>query len=94
MIVSYSEEAKFSLYEISDFVESVNTDGSGYRWLAKFEAWLANYARSNVSYALCRDAYLASLDLSCINFNDWIIAFKIERELFVVHKVIRGSILA
>lgn len=93
MTVFYDEEARSTLYEISDFIDSINMEGAGYRWLAKFEAWLEQYAKSNVTYALCRDEYLASLDLSCINFNDWIIAFKIEGELFVVYKIIRGSIL-
>ena len=93
MTVFYGEEARIILYEISDFVDSINIEGAGYRWTAKFEAWLEGYAKSNVTYSLCRDEYLASLNLSCINFNDWIIAFKIEGDLFVVYKIIRGSIL-
>ena len=93
MTVLYDEEARLTLYEISDFVDGINIEGAGFRWTAKFENWMENYAKSNVTYALCRDEYLASLDLSCINFNDWIVAFKIEGNLFVVYKILRGSIL-
>jgi hypothetical protein len=93
VIVSYGEEAQITLYEISDFVDSINIEGAGYRWTTKFEAWLESYALSNIIYALCREEYLASLDLSCINFSDWIVAFKIEDDLFLVYKIIRGSIL-
>lgn len=94
MIILYDEEVRITLYEISDFIDSTNIEGAGFRWTAKFEAWLDGYAKTNVTYALCRDEYLASLGLSCINFNDWVIAFKIEGDLFIVYKILRGSILA
>lgn len=93
MTIVYGEEAKSTLFEISDFVDSINIEGAGDRWTAKLTVWLQKYALSNVSYALCKNEYLASLDLSCINFNDWIIAFKIEDDQFVVYKIIRGSML-
>ncbi len=93
MTIVYSQEAKSTLFEISDFVDSINIEGAGDRWTAKLTVWLKKYALSNVSYAKCRNRYLASLGLSCINYNDWIIAFKIEDDLFVVYKIVRGSIL-
>jgi hypothetical protein len=92
--VVYSEEAIATLFEISDFIDSVNTSGAGERWVAKLTAWVDSYALSNVTFALCNDEYLASRHLSCINFNDWIIAFSIEDSLFVIYKIIRGNLLA
>ncbi len=94
MTVVYSEEAHATLFEISDFVDSIHTAGAGERWLTKLHKWLSAYALSNVTYALCNDEYLAYLGLSCINYNDWIIAFTIEDNLFTVHEIIRGSLLA
>ena len=91
MRVVYSEEAIATLFEISDFVDSINTPGAGERWVAKLTASVETYALSNVTFALCNDAYLASLHLSCLNFNDWIIAFSIDAEVLVVHKIIRGN---
>ena len=93
MIVVYKQEAKITIYEISDFIDSVNTDGAGDRWTVKLTQFVEEYALSNVHYALCQNESLASSGFSCINFNDWIIAFKIEGEFFTVHKIIRGSIL-
>ena len=89
----YSEEAVATLFEISDFVDSINTTGVGERWVAKMAKWVESYALSNVTFSLCHDDFLASLNLSCINYNDWIIAFTLKDNLFVVHKIIRGSLL-
>ncbi len=93
MTVLYSQDAKATLFEISDFIDSINTQGAGERWVAKLTKWLKSYAISNVSYALCNDEYLAYLGLSCINYNDWIIVFTIEDDSFMVHEIIRGSLL-
>ena len=93
MTVVYGQEAKEALFEISDFIDSINSEGAGDRWTARLADWVKEYAVSNVTYALCSNEYLASLGLSCINYNDWIIAFTINDDLFEVHKIIRGSIL-
>jgi len=92
--VVYSEEAIATLFEISDFIDSVNTPGAGERWVAKLAGRIESYALSNVTFALCKHEYLAWLNLSCINFNDWIVAFSIDDDVFVVYKVIRGNLLA
>ncbi len=94
MTVVYGDEAVATLFEISDFIYSINTVGAGERWIAKLTKWVESYALKNVSFALCQDDFLASLKLSCLNYNDWIIAFTLKDNLFVVHKVIRGNLLA
>jgi len=86
-------EAEEALFEISYFIDCINLDGAGDKWSEKFISNLYSYAKPNVQYALCRDEYLASIGMSCINFNDWIIAFRIEDDSLVVHKIIRGSFL-
>ena len=71
MTVQYSEEARETLFSISDFIDGLNTEGSGDRWVTRFHRWLSDYAKSNVAYALCANETLASLNLSCIIHNDW-----------------------
>jgi hypothetical protein len=93
MRVIYLPEAEETFFEVSYFVDSINIEGTGDKWVDKFISAVYSYAKPDVTYALCKDDYLASLDLRCININDWIIAFKIEEDVFVVHKIIRGSIL-
>ena len=86
-------DAEEALFEISYFIDCMNLPGSGDKWVDKFISNLYSFARPNVRYALCNDDYLASLGLSCVNINDWIVAFKIEDDTFVVHKIIRGSFI-
>ena len=93
MNVILRPEADEVLYEVSAFVEGINTEGSGKRWLDKIRNFLKSYAKSGVVYALCHDQDMASAGLSCITYNGWVFAFKIEDEHFVVYQIIRGDIL-
>ena len=86
-------EAEEVLYEVSEFVEGINTEGSGKRWLDKIRSFLHSYAKSNVVYALCQDEDMALKGLSCITYNGWIFAFKIENGQFIVYQIIRGNII-
>ena len=86
-------EADEVLYEVSEFVESINTEGSGKRWLDTIRTFLRSYAKPNVVYALCKDEDLALAGLRCITYNGWVFAFKIEDDQFIVYQIIRGNIL-
>ena len=94
MIVVLAQEVNVTLSEISDFIDTINTEGAGRRWATKLVDHLYDYALPNVSYALCNHQNLASLGLSCITYNDWVIAFKITDDALVVEKVVRDAILA
>ena len=93
MKVVYSEEAKATIFSISDFIDNINTEDAGERWVHKLYLWVESYARPNTQYALCNNESLASLGLSCVSFNDWVIAFAINGDSFVVHKILRGGFL-
>lgn len=93
MTVILMPEAEDTAFEIADFVNSVNTDGAGDRWLNTFTQFIKGYAKSNVTYALCNDEVFAKAGLSCINYNGWVIAFKIEDSDFCVYHIARGSML-
>ena len=93
MNVILKPEAEETVLEICEFIDSINAEDSGNRWLDKISAFLVSYAKSNVKYALCRNETFAADGLSCITFNGWVIAFKIEGNEFVVYQIVRGSIL-
>ena len=94
MIVSFEPEAQNILHDISDFVDSINTDGAGQFWITNFILNIYSYAKPNVTYALCSHVEFAKDGLSCITYNGWVIAFKIEDHQFVVYYIVRGSVLA
>ena len=85
--------AQSSILSISEYVEDLNTIGSGERWIQKLIAYCKKYALPNVQYSLCNDRNLAKQKLSCIVFNNWIIAFTIEENNFIIHQIIYGRLL-
>jgi len=93
MRVVFRPDAERVLDEVASFLDSINIEGSGELWSERLITHIYTYALPNVTYALCRDEDFAAADLSCINYNDWIIAFKIQDDLLVVHEIIRGNIL-
>lgn len=93
MNVVLMPEAEETVYEICEFIDGINTEDSGNRWLDKLRAFLISYAKSNVAYAICRNETFASAGLSCITFNGWVIAFRIEAGEFIVYQIVRGNVL-
>lgn len=94
MRVVFRPDAERVFDEVADFIDGINIEGAGELWTERLIDNVYSYAKPNVTYALCRDQDFAAAGLSCINYNDWIIAFKIQGDLFVVHEIIRGNILA
>lgn len=94
MKVTFTHEAAASLYIIANFVESKNTPGSGKRYALKFKKAVEKLAQPNVQYALCNHPLLNALKYSCSHYNDWVIAFKIEKGTFVVYQIIHSSVLS
>ena len=93
MKVSLEPEALETLYDISDFIDSVHTPGAGEFWATDFIFHIYTYARPGVIYALCNNKILAEDGLSCITYKGWVISFKIEGDELVVYLIIKGSIL-
>lgn len=93
MIIRFEPEATQTLNDIASFIESINTEGAGDFWIDSFMQNLSTYALPNVEYALCRNVEFSLKGFSCINYNGWIIAFKIEAFEFIVYHIIRGNLL-
>lgn len=92
MEIFYTPNARNSIALIVAFVESKNTIGSGHRFALKLESAVNKYAKENVEYSLCNNKILASLGYLCINFN-WVLAFKIKHNKFIVYRIVWGGIL-
>jgi hypothetical protein len=93
MKVFLMPEADDTILEICDFIDSINTENTSDLWRFKFTSFIQSYARANVVYELCRDESFALAGLSCVTFNGWVVAFKIEEDLLVVYQIVRGGIL-
>ena len=94
MKVVFEEEAEWQLYDLADIIDDLNLVGAGGRWINRLLSFIESFAKSNVSYALCRDKRLAKKKYSCISYkHKWIIAFKIIEDEMRVYEIIHGSLL-
>jgi len=91
MNLEIKKRALNTLVCIVDWIESQNTAGAGDRWLEKAIEELKDIAAHKVNHLICKDPRLARYQYRCFTYNDkWIVAYKIERNQFVVYRFIYG----
>lgn len=93
MEIEIRAKALKTLDEVANYIDSLNTPDAGSRWLDKFFTRIESYAKPNVSYALCQNVRLAKRSFSCITYNNWVVAFKIVNDKFVIYEIVHGSLL-
>ena len=64
MTIRLTTEALDTLYDIADFIDSINTPGAGQFWVNDFIVNLHSYAKPHVSYSFCSNKTLAEENLS------------------------------
>jgi hypothetical protein len=93
MTIVYSTNAEEALLALYHFVESINTPGSGKRFLMRFTQKFERTISPLVHYQKCHFKPFASRGLSCIFINDWCIAFYKFEDTVIVQEVIHGKYL-
>lgn len=91
--VKYRDRALQTIDSAADFVESLNTPGSGDRWVEKFHLEILSLAKSNAKFALCKAPKLARYKYCCYTYKGWVIAFKSTEKKFEVCRLIWGAYL-
>lgn len=91
MKVIIRRRALNAILKVSEYIESVNTKGSGIIWAQKLYTTLQSLAKDNVSYGLCKSPLLAKYNYSCYAYNNWIIAFRITNNQLEVCRFIWGA---
>ena len=91
MEVKYTTDAFASLTQLINFIEAKNTTGAGIRWLNKYEEYLTKAFINAKKKRLCTNETFRKLNLHCINFNDWVIAFSIHQESILVEALLHKS---
>jgi hypothetical protein len=86
-------KAQETISEIAELIDGINTPGAGERWTDRILDFIKDYARPKVQYALCHNIELADELFSCITFNNWVIIFRIEKNSFIVYRVVHSSLL-
>ena len=93
MKIIIEPKALETISEIAELIDGINTPGAGERWTDRIFDFIKDYARPRVKYALCHNTDLAEEMFSCIIFNNWVIVFRIEKSVFIVYRIVHGSLL-
>jgi len=91
MEINYTLDAFSSLTQLVNFIESKNTLGAGLRWLSKFETFLNNSFHSSHKIKKCNNLTFNKLELHCIYFNEWLIAFSINENVVLIEALLHKS---
>ena len=87
MKVEYTAEVFSSLLRLVNFIEETNTDGAGVRWLNKFESFIERNLSNAASISFCNNESLKRLQLRCIYYGDWLIAFSIHDNIIIIEAI-------
>ncbi len=91
MQINYTEDAFSSLIQLVNYIESTNTLGAGLRWLHRFESFANQKLHTPKNVALCNNKTFSQLNLRCIYFNDWVIAFSIHVDFVLIEALLHKS---
>jgi hypothetical protein len=91
MQINYTGAAFTALCDVINYVESTNTLGAGVRWLNKLEKFLLQSLQNPSVIRFCNNHTFYRLELRCLNFNDWVIAFSIDANSNVLIEAVLHS---
>ncbi len=91
MQINYTADALGSLIQLVNYIESVNTKGAGLRWLNRYELFLQKTLIRPQQIKHCHNLTFNQLNLRCINFNDWVIAFTVNENYILIEALLHRS---
>ncbi len=92
--IKYTTDALASLTALINFIEAKDTEGAGIRWLEHYENNLKQAFENAGKKRLCNNATFKKLNLRCIYFNDWLIAFSIRENFILIEALLHKSRIA
>lgn len=91
MKVVISRSAQASVKGVIDFIESKNIAGSGQRWAKKLVDYLETLPKSHNVIPLCKYPPFRELELKCVVYNDWVVAFLVTKSKLKVVAFVYGE---
>lgn len=91
MQVNYTTEAFASLSGLVNFIEANNTKNAGLRWLNRFELFLQATLTNPTLIKPCNNLTFNLLNLRCIYFNDWVVAFSLQDDYVLIEALLHKS---
>lgn len=91
MQINYTTNAFETLIQLVNYIETTNTEGGGMRWLNRYEAFLQKKFLYPEHIKLCLNSAFSKLNLRCVYFNDWLIAFSVHENFILVETILHKS---
>jgi hypothetical protein len=91
MEINYTNDALESLLALVNFIEKNNTKGAGIRWLTKYEKYLNETLVHYSIIKLCNNNTFKEFKLKCIYYNDWLIAFSVNKNAITIEAILHKS---
>lgn len=91
MKIKYTADAFASLTGLINFIETNNTVGDGIRWLNHYEEFLRKAFRNPQKKKICNNKTFKRIELHCVYFNDWLIAFSIDENFVLIEAILHKS---
>ena len=91
MQINYTTDAFASLLGLINFIETTNTEGAGLRWFEKYEVFIQKSLFNPSQIKICHNQTFKKLELHCINYNDWTIAFSIHDGYILIEALLHKS---
>lgn len=91
MQINYTTNAFETLIQLVNYIETTNTEGAGMRWLNRYEAFLKKKFLYPKHIKLCLNGAFSKLNLRCVYFNDWLIAFSVHENFILVETILHKS---
>lgn len=91
MHINYTTDAFETLIQLVNFIETTNTAGAGIRWLNRYELFLNKKLLNPTLIKLCNNTTFNKLNLRCVYFNDWVIAFSIHEDFTLIEAILHRS---
>ena len=91
MLVNYTKDAFSSLIKLVNFIEEKNTEGAGLRWFRRYEMFVQKKLINPQKIKKCQNLTFNQLNLRCLNFNDWVIAFTVQDDFILIESLLHKS---
>ena len=83
----FSEEIE----NVIQFIENINTAGSGWRWFEKLEAFLVEQLAFPETHSRCKNAAFHKYQLRCLFYHDWTIAYTYDETSILLVAFLHNS---
>ncbi len=89
MQINYTTDAFASLTSLINFIEANNTAGAGLR--SRYEKHLQKSFVNAKRKRLCNNITFKKLNLKCVHYNDWLIAFSVHGNSILIEALLHKS---